>query len=92
MKETNRLGIKSGQGFYNYSKVPPQKTLLKDGIIDISQRNRITERLFKSYLTTMFETVEKGILNQKEMEYIVMEYMGIEKSPFELAKEIGFTD
>ena len=92
MKDTNRLGVKSGQGFYNYSNEPPHKTLLQEENIDISQRKRIMERLLRSYLTTIFETVEKGILNQNVLEFIVMEYMAIEKSPFELAKEIGFTD
>lgn len=91
MEINHQLGVKSGSGFYNYSNEPPKKTLLQDRTLDISQLNRIKERLFRSYLTTIFETVQKGIINRKDMEYIVMEYMGIEKSPFELAKEIGFT-
>lgn len=91
MKDNDRLGIKNGLGFYNYKNELSPDASPKEKTIDKSKRNHICERLIRSYLRTIFETNEKGILNQKDLEYILTEYTGIGKSPFELAKEIGFT-
>lgn len=91
MKDNDRHGIKNGLGFFNYKDERSPETSLPEESIDRLKHNHICERLIRSYLKTIFEIKEKGILNQKDLEYIVMEYMGIEKSPFKLAKEIGFT-
>ena len=91
MKDNDRLGIKNGLGFFNYKDERSPETSLPEESIDKLKQNHICDRLIRSYLTTIFETNEKGILNQKDLEYILKEYTGIGKSPFELAKEIGFT-
>jgi 3-hydroxybutyryl-CoA dehydrogenase len=90
LKDQNCLGIKTGQGFYNYSKKDISKNLSVSLSEKFNDKEMILKQLYSWYLTPIYEAVAYEILTPPEAAYIVMEYMGLTTSPFDLAKEIGF--
>jgi 3-hydroxybutyryl-CoA dehydrogenase len=90
LKDQNCLGIKTGQGFYNYSHQDTSKSLSVSLSEVLKEKETILKQLYSWYLAPVFEAVANEILTQQEADYIVKEYMGVTRSPFELAKEIGF--
>jgi len=90
LKEGNQLGVKTGKGFYNYvEQKPPLDINFKDSL-DNPQQDLILKKIYSWYLTPIFEVVTNHILTQEETVHFIKEYMGLDKSPFDLAKEIGF--
>lgn len=89
LKDQNSLGVKTGQGFYNYTHQDISRNFSGSLSEDLKEKETILKQLYSWYLTPVFEAVAIEILTQQEADYIVKEYMGVERSPFELAKEIG---
>jgi 3-hydroxyacyl-CoA dehydrogenase len=90
LKDQNCLGIKTGQGFYNYSHQDISRNFSVSLSEDLKEKETILKQLYSWYLTPVIEAVANEILTQQEADYIVKEYMGVTRNPFELAKEIGF--
>lgn len=90
LKEQNCLGIKTGKGFYNYSQKDSNQNLSFNRSENLNDKEMILKQLYSWYLMPVFESVASEILTQQEADYIIKEYMGITRSPFDLAKEIGF--
>jgi 3-hydroxybutyryl-CoA dehydrogenase len=90
LKDQNCLGIKTGQGFYQYNHKDLIRNVSNDLSSDLKEKETILKQLYSWYLTPVFEAVAIDILTQQEANYIIKEYMDLEKSPFEHAKEIGF--
>ncbi len=78
-----KLGVKSKFGFYEYPLKKSEQLL-----VEISE---VLQKITYWYLDGIFDTYEKSICTKDELEHIVKEYMMIEKSPFELAMETGYT-
>ena len=81
-----KLGKKSNSGFYKY----PQSMTTQN----FEEKPEIHEALQKIthwYLDGVFDVISKSICTKNELEHIVKEYMMVEKSPFELAGEFGYT-
>ena len=90
LKEGNQLGVKTGKGFYNYvDQKPPLDINFKDSL-DNPQQDLILKKIYSWYLTPIFKVVTNHILTQEETVHFIKEYMGLDKSPFDLAKEIGY--
>ncbi len=81
-----KLGKKSNSGFYKY---PRSKTTQ-----NFEEKQEMLEALQKIthwYLDGMFDIFNKSICDKNKLEHIIKEYMMVEKSPFELAQEIGYS-
>lgn len=81
-----KLGIKTASGFYKY----PRKKTVSDAQIK-ENMDHVYQKMTHWYLDGVFDTVSNSICTNDEMEHIVKAYMMIEKNPFELAKEVGYT-
>lgn len=90
LMDQNCLGFKTGQGFYNYSKKELSRNLSSDPSEVLIEKDTILKQMYSWYLNPIFGAVDNKILNQPEACYIVNEYMGLTRNPFDLAKEIGF--
>ncbi len=80
-----RLGKKTKAGFYDYP--------LKNSVINkeiAPKREEILHRIIHWYLDGIFDVLNRNICSRKELERIVKEYMMTDKSPFDLAVEVGF--
>ena len=86
----NHLGVKTGKGFYNYLEQKPARDLNFKDSLDTVKREIILKKIYSLYLTPVFAVVTNHILTRQEAEHFVKEYMGLDKSPFDLAKEIGY--
>ncbi len=84
--DKNELGVKSGKGFYDYST---EKNDSDPGIPE-NLKILIRDKIYQYYLEPLFEAVKSGILSKEQIEHIVKEYMDCDKSPFDLAEEIGY--
>jgi 3-hydroxybutyryl-CoA dehydrogenase len=86
----NHLGVKTGCGFYDYAN----KNLNNDPnlieVLDSISQEKILKKIYVWYLSSIFEVVNNRLLTRPETEHIVGEYMGVTRSPFELAKEISY--
>ena len=80
-----KLGVKTNSGFYNYPIIESNRRE------EISNADNRIEKITYWYLDGVFDAMEKIGLSKVELEHIVKEYMMVEESPFELAKEIGYT-
>jgi 3-hydroxyacyl-CoA dehydrogenase len=78
-----KLGVKSKSGFYEYPLKKKKQTPIK--------MQEVLQQITHWYLDGVFDVYNKSICTKDELEHIVEEYMMIEKSPFELADEIGYT-
>ena len=93
LKEKNRLGQKTGHGFYSYNLNHESKVEKKASSFPISiedYKKDVVDRLLFIYLNSVYKFLEKGICEFEEIEYSIKEYLGVKKGPIELAKEIGF--
>jgi 3-hydroxybutyryl-CoA dehydrogenase len=90
LMDQNWLGIKTGQGFYNYTQKDITRNISIDHSMGLNEMETILKQIYSWYLTPIFEAVVNKVLTQQEAGHIVKEYMGVRKSPFDLAKEIGF--
>jgi 3-hydroxybutyryl-CoA dehydrogenase len=90
LKEGNHLGVKTGNGFYNYLEQKPSTDLNLNDFLDNMQLDIILKKIYSWCLMPIFEVVTNHILTQEETVHFIKEYMGLDKSPFDLAKEIGF--
>jgi len=84
--DRNALGVKSGKGFYDYSSGDSEA----DVFLPENLKTYIRDRMYQYYLAPLFEAIKSGILNKKQIDHIVNEYLDTEKSPFDLANEIGY--
>jgi 3-hydroxybutyryl-CoA dehydrogenase len=91
LKDQNCLGIKTGQGFYNYSQKDINRNLSVSLPEELNEKEKILKQLYSWYLTPIFEAVTNEILTPPEAAYIIKEYMDLTTSPFDRAKEIGFS-
>jgi len=81
-----KLGKKSNSGFYKY---PQSKTTQR-----FEEKPEMLEAIQKIthwYLDGVFGIFKNSICAKNELEHIVKEYMMVEKSPFKLAQEIGYS-
>jgi 3-hydroxybutyryl-CoA dehydrogenase len=81
----NRLGKKTGIGFYDYRV----KDLGESGHCRDDLRKGVSSCLVSLYINSAFKALEKNACTADCLEYAVKEYMGVEKGPFALAEEIG---
>ncbi len=89
-----KLGIKSGSGFYSYNMNNKENNYeikdKKETNIDIElYKKKIIEILQYIYINSVYKSVENKVCNFEELEYLIKEYMGIEKGPIELSNMIG---
>jgi len=80
-----KLGIKSNSGFYDYPVAIGQKPL------EISDSTELVKKITAWYLDSVHDVLNSGICSKEELEHITREYMMVEKSSFDLAKEIGYS-
>lgn len=78
--------MKTKSGFYDY---PISKNESETG--DTDESMKILEQITLAYLDGVFEMLNRGLCSQQELEQIILNYMMLEKSPFELANEVGYT-
>jgi 3-hydroxybutyryl-CoA dehydrogenase len=90
LKDQNHLGVKTGRGFYDYTGRDSVRNKTLQNSLNTQSRNIILKKMYGWYFKPVFETAANHVLTRNEADYIVKEYMGLDKSPFELAKEIGF--
>jgi 3-hydroxyacyl-CoA dehydrogenase len=90
LRDTNHLGVKSGQGFYDYSSKKDLETQAVQKSIDFAERNVILKKIQTWYLIPIFEAIKNQVVSKQEAEQIVKEYMDVSMGPIELANEIGF--
>jgi 3-hydroxybutyryl-CoA dehydrogenase len=90
LKAKKQLGVKTGKGYYNYDSCDFTKSNKGKNKLNKTKQQDILQKFYSWYLSPLFEAVSLQILEEEEALKIVNEYMGIEKSPFDLAKEIGF--
>jgi 3-hydroxybutyryl-CoA dehydrogenase len=81
-----KLGIKTFSGFYEY----PRKKIVPD-IEPEKKMDHVLQQITHWYLDGVFNTVTNSICTNDEMGHIVNAYMMVEKNPFDLAKEVGYT-
>jgi len=81
-----KLGKKSNSGFYEY---PQSKTT--QNFEEKTEMHEALQKITHWYLDGVFDVFNKSICTKNELEHIVKEYMMVEKSPFELAGEFGYT-
>ena len=86
------MGIKTKCGFYNYSDNENETDVKKELPAKEKQNyiDNIIKRLQHLYLNSAFNIIEKSYCNKEDLEFAVKEYMGVEKGPFALAKEINY--
>lgn len=93
----NYIQYENDKAFYkpliNYleSEVEKVSGVTPQGKQEIKERNELLEKISNWYLDGVYNTLENGVCSKTELDHIVKEYMLIEKSPFDLAKEIGYT-
>ena len=80
-----KLGKKTKEGFYDY----PVKTASSNTEITPKQQDALLQ-ITRWYLDGVFDVLNRKICIKKELEFLVTEYMQVEKSPFDLAKEVGY--
>jgi len=80
------LGIRIKPGRYEPSIDEPvvQQVAVKD-------RLDLLDSINNWYLDSVFEVLQRRIATKDEIASFVMDYMMVDKSPFELAEEIGYT-
>ena len=83
--QQGELGVKSNVGFYKYPAP------LKNQITETLNQPKLLKRITHWYLDGVYHAHRFAGLSKRELEHIVKEYMLIEKSPFELASEVGYT-
>jgi 3-hydroxyacyl-CoA dehydrogenase len=81
-----KLGIKTFSGFYEY----PRKKIVPD-IEPEKKMDHVLQQITYWYLDGVFNTLTNSICTNDAMEHIVKAYMMVEKNPFDLAKEVGYT-
>ncbi len=81
-----KLGKKSNSGFYEYSL---RKTT--QNFEEKSEMLEVLQKITYWYLDGVFDALKRSVCSKDELELIVKEYMMVEKSPFELASEFGYT-
>ncbi|MCD4718541.1 MAG: hypothetical protein K8S13_01590, partial [Desulfobacula sp.] len=76
--------------FYDYTLPHPDKKEISLKDLPKNKKSYISNKLYKNYLESIFETVKSGLCTKEQIEHIVKEYMDCDKSPFDLAKEIRY--
>jgi 3-hydroxybutyryl-CoA dehydrogenase len=84
--DDGKLGIKKASGFFEY----PRKKSISDHEIN-EKMDHVLQQIAHWYLDGVYDTVRNSICTDDEMDHIVKAYMMVEKNPFELAKEVGYT-
>ncbi len=86
-----KLGRKSGEGFYQYQDTLTSYPInIQDFQYEISI-DEIKQLLYQWYLNPIDQLVASMTCTKAEIDHIVKEYMNASQSPFELAKQTGFT-
>ncbi len=93
--DQGHLGVKTGKGFYSYSKemggdepVPLKQMRGED-------RKQYEEDLINKmiclYINLAYDSVDKGYCTEPEIEAALKEFKGMEKGPVTLCNEVGFS-
>lgn len=85
-QKSEKLRLKTKSGFYDYP-------IAKDESVpnDTDESSKFLEEITFAYLDGVFDVLNRGLCSQQELEQIILNYMMLEKSPFELANEVGYT-
>lgn len=83
LRKENKLGVKSGQGFYQYTNNTDESNDIQLNI------NTQINHLRYIYLNSALKIIEKNICNKELLESIIIEYFECEKKPISQANEIG---
>jgi 3-hydroxybutyryl-CoA dehydrogenase len=59
--------------------------------VSASDQAEILDKIYHWYLDGVFDALQRKIGSKDEIKVFVMDYMMVDKSPFELAEEIGYT-
>lgn len=89
MCDSGKLGIKTKSGFYDYGTVQDHGSK-DESAFDQSMHVDIITRLQDLYLKSVIKFWNKVDLSGEELDNAVKEYIGIEKGPISLAKELGY--
>ena len=82
-----RLGKKTKSGFYDY----PLKTSSNETVsFNEPEIKNVLQKITGWCLDGIFDVLYRSVCSKSELEQIVKEYLMVEKSPFELAGEIGY--
>jgi 3-hydroxybutyryl-CoA dehydrogenase len=92
--DKGHLGVKTGRGFYSYSKEISEDEPIK--LIPISDEERkkyeeeLVSKLICLYINLSYDFIDKGYCTESEIEAALSEYKGMEKGPVTLGNQIGF--
>ena len=81
----NDLGIKTGKGFYNYSKAVRDKANSKmiSGI-PVNHYDEAEKRLRGYYKRSVQKVIDSGLVIAEQLASYLKDYLGIDEDPFEL--------
>lgn len=91
--DSGNLGVKTGRGFYSYSKDAPEIESFDLKQSSAEERKIYEEDLVNKliclYINLAYDYVDKGYCTESEIEFALDEYKGMEKGPVTLRNEIG---
>ncbi len=92
--DKGHLGVKSGRGFYNYSKDAGGDGPLHLKQVSEEERKKYEEevvnKLICIYINSAYDFVDRGYCTEEEIETALEGYNGMEKGPVALGNETGF--
>jgi 3-hydroxyacyl-CoA dehydrogenase len=80
------LGKKTKAGFYTYDS-----NVGKSESKSIEHKNTLLRQIINWYLDGVFHAFSSSFCTKNEIARVVQDYMMIEKNPFDLAEEVGYT-
>lgn len=88
------LGIKTGRGFYTYTKSEGDNDHFDLIAISPNQRKKyeadVVKKLICLYINTVYTFIDKGYCTEKEIEMALEDYKGMETGAAALGSKIGF--
>lgn len=89
MRDRNRLGKKTGAGFYPYDERREREEAADHRPSLDLRRNDLFNRLVGLYINSAYKALESGACAPDDLENAVREYMDVSTGPLSLAREIG---
>lgn len=86
MLDFGRLGRKNKKGFYNYEEDSFDINILKNGK-NIFLKENAEEKLKNVFINSCNDVINSGYCSQKDLEYTIMQYVGVNISSFGLVRK-----
>lgn len=84
--KAGKLGKKTASGFYEY----PRKENVSDAEWEVNN-DHLLQQITHWYLEGVFKAVSNSACTKAEIAHVIKSYMMVEKNPFDLAQEVGYT-